>query len=33
VRHTGDTRGNEWQTEVTGWSTAYAQAYLDMFTD
>jgi hypothetical protein len=32
VRHTGDTRGNEWNTEVTGWSTAYAQAYLNMFT-
>lgn len=25
VRHTGDTRGNAWQTEVTGYGTAYAQ--------
>lgn len=25
VRHTGDSRGNEWRTEVTGWSIAYAQ--------
>jgi hypothetical protein len=24
VRHTGDTRGNEWQTEVTGYTTTYA---------
>jgi hypothetical protein len=26
VRHIGDSRGNEWHTEVTGWSTGYAQA-------
>ena len=32
VRHTGDTRGNEWQTEVTGWSTAYAQTLLSLYT-
>jgi hypothetical protein len=25
VRHTGDTRGNTWATEVTGWTTAYAE--------
>lgn len=31
VRHTGDTRGNEWQTEVTGWSTAYAQTLLNLY--
>ena len=29
VRHTGDTRGNDWQTEVTGYSTAYATSVLD----
>ena len=28
IRHTGDTRGNDWTTEVTGWSTAYAQTLL-----
>ncbi len=33
VRHTGDTRGNDWHTEVTGWSTAYAEAYLNLFTN
>jgi hypothetical protein len=32
VRHTGDTRGNDWQTEVTGWSTAYAQTLLNLYT-
>jgi hypothetical protein len=32
VRHSGDTRGNLWQTEVTGWSTAYAQTLLNLFT-
>ena len=32
VRHTGDTRGNEWHTEVTGFSTAYAQTLLLMYT-
>ena len=32
VRHTGDTRGNEWHTEVTGWSTAYGQTLLDLYT-
>jgi hypothetical protein len=31
VRHTGDTRGNDWQTEVTGWSTAYAQTLLNLY--
>jgi hypothetical protein len=29
VRHTGDTRGNDWQTEVTGYSTSYANSVLD----
>lgn len=29
VRHTGDTRGNDWQTEVTGYSTSYATSVLD----
>ena len=29
VRHTGDTRGNDWQTEVTGYSTAYADNLLN----
>lgn len=32
VRHTGDTRGNDWQTEITGWSTAYADIQLGLFT-
>jgi hypothetical protein len=32
VRHTGDTRGNDWHTEVTGYSTAYAQTLLNLFT-
>lgn len=32
VRHTGDTRGNDWHTEVTGWSTAYAQTLLNLYT-
>lgn len=31
VRHTGDTRGNVWQTDVTGWSTAYASTLLSSF--
>ena len=31
VRHTGDTRGNEWQTEVTGWSAAYGQTLLNLY--
>jgi len=31
VRHTGDTRGNIWQTDVTGWSTAYADSLLTSF--
>jgi hypothetical protein len=31
VRHSGDTRGNDWQTEVTGWSTAYANSLLASF--
>lgn len=29
VRHTGDSRGNDWQTEVTGVSTTYADSMLD----
>lgn len=29
VRHTGDTRGNDWQTEVTGVSPTYASNVLD----
>ena len=29
VRHTGDTRGNAWQTEVTGYSTTYADNLLN----
>ena len=33
VRHSGDTRGNEWQTEVTGFSTAYAQNLLNLYTE
>jgi hypothetical protein len=32
VRHIGDTRGNDWLTEVTGWSTAYAQNLLGLYT-
>lgn len=31
VRHTGDSRGNTWQTDVTGWSTAYAATLLSSF--
>jgi hypothetical protein len=30
VRHTGDSRGNDWQTEITGWSTGYAQTLLGL---
>ena len=29
VRHIGDTRGNDWHTEVVGYGTAYAQGMLD----
>lgn len=29
VRHVGDTRGNDWYTEVTGYSTTYAESLLD----
>lgn len=29
VRHVGDSRGNSWQTEVTGVSTTYADSLLD----
>lgn len=29
VRHIGDTRGNDWQTEVTGYSTTYADNLLN----
>ena len=29
VRHTGDSRGNDWYTEVTGYSTTYAAQLLD----
>ena len=28
VRHTGDSRGNDWHTEVTGFSTVYIQKWL-----
>jgi hypothetical protein len=30
VRHTGDSRGNDWQTEITGWSIGYAQTLLGL---
>ena len=30
VRHVGDSRGNDWQTEVTGWGTGYAQTLLGL---
>ena len=29
VRHVGDTRGNDWQTEITGYSTTYADDLLN----
>lgn len=29
VRHIGDSRGNDWYTEITGYSTTYAQQLLD----
>jgi hypothetical protein len=29
VRHTGDSRGNDWYTEVTGYGTTYANNLLD----
>lgn len=29
VRHSGDSRGNDWQTEVTGYNTTYASNLLD----
>lgn len=29
LKHVGDSRGNDWQTEVTGFSTAYAANLLD----
>jgi len=29
VRHTGDTRGNDWQTEVTGYTTTYAAGLIE----
>ena len=29
IRHTGDTRGNTWDTEVTGYSATYARQLLD----
>jgi hypothetical protein len=29
IRHVGDTRGNDWQTEVTGYSTTYAEDLLN----
>jgi hypothetical protein len=32
IRHMGDSRGNDWHTEVTGWSTAYAQTLLSLYT-
>ena len=31
VKHTGDTRGNDWTTEVTGYSTAYSEALLNLY--
>lgn len=31
VRHTGDTRGNEWNTEVTGYTTTYGTNLLNGF--
>jgi hypothetical protein len=31
VRHHGDTRGNDWCSEVTGWSTAYADTLLNLY--
>lgn len=31
VRHVGDTRGNDWHTEVTGWRTAYAELLLGLY--
>ena len=30
VRHVGDSRGNEWYTEVTGYSTTYAETLLNL---
>jgi len=32
VRHSGDTRGNEWSTEVTGFGTDYGQVLLNLYT-
>jgi hypothetical protein len=29
VKHVGDSRGNDWYTEITGYSTTYAQSLLD----
>jgi hypothetical protein len=29
VRHIGDSRGNDWYTEVTGYNTTYASNLLD----
>jgi hypothetical protein len=29
VRHVGDSRGNDWYTEVTGFSTSYVEAWLN----
>lgn len=29
VRHSGDSRGNTWYTEITGYSTTYAKSLLD----
>jgi hypothetical protein len=31
VRHVGDSRGNDWHTEVVGWSTGYAEKLLGQF--
>jgi hypothetical protein len=31
VRHVGDSRGNDWYTEVLGWSTGYAEKLLGQF--
>lgn len=32
VHHIGDSRGNDWYTEVTGYTRAYAQRFLELFT-
>jgi hypothetical protein len=32
VRHIGDSRGNDWLTEVTGFSTLYADTFINQYT-